>query len=234
MELDWSTQSPHIRTLFHPWQPGDGYDEAEIEAAEARLGLRLPATRRNFYLACGRRTDLTAMNHGLLSPDHLEMRENTLLFWEENQAVWYWGVHREVLEEADPPVALHFYISAAGRVKLERTWEPIHPQLSFALDDMVYHHAFVPGGAIHGGWTRLSGFHDDMPAGQVAWLEEEWSKAIVTPLCFGMDVDLPREHWPTLYVRDGQAFWVLAMAAREAEALDEIGQRFRFPWQKRW
>lgn len=23
-----SEQSPHIRTLFRPWQPGDGYDEA--------------------------------------------------------------------------------------------------------------------------------------------------------------------------------------------------------------
>jgi len=38
----------HIRTLFHPWQPGDGYDEAEIEAAEARLGLRLPNPLRRF------------------------------------------------------------------------------------------------------------------------------------------------------------------------------------------
>ncbi len=48
MEPDWSEQSPHIRTLFRPWQPGDGYDEAEIEAAEARLGVRLPTTLRNF------------------------------------------------------------------------------------------------------------------------------------------------------------------------------------------
>ncbi len=48
MEPDWSEQSPHIRTLFRPWQPGDGYDEAEIEAAEARLGVRLPASLRNF------------------------------------------------------------------------------------------------------------------------------------------------------------------------------------------
>jgi hypothetical protein len=60
MELDWSEQSPHIRSLYHPWQPGDGYDEAEIEAAEARLGFRLPSTLRNFYLAWGRRQDLTS------------------------------------------------------------------------------------------------------------------------------------------------------------------------------
>ena len=25
MEFDWSEQSPHIRSLYRPWQPGDGY-----------------------------------------------------------------------------------------------------------------------------------------------------------------------------------------------------------------
>lgn len=73
-----------------------------------------------------------------------------------------------------------------------------------------------------------------MPAGQLAWLEEHWSKATVTPLAFGMDLELPVDEWPTLYVRDGQAFWFGAMAARDVDALDEIGRRFRFPWQKRW
>ena len=43
MELDWSVQSSHIRTLFRPWQPGDGEDEATIQAAEERLGVGLPA-----------------------------------------------------------------------------------------------------------------------------------------------------------------------------------------------
>ena len=61
MELDWSAQSPHIRSLFHPWQPGDGYEEADIVAAEKRLGVRLPTTLRNFYLAWGKRKDLTLM-----------------------------------------------------------------------------------------------------------------------------------------------------------------------------
>ena len=59
MELDWSEQSPHIRTLFRPWQPGEGYDEADIPEAEARLGVRLPPLLRNFYLAWGMRHDLT-------------------------------------------------------------------------------------------------------------------------------------------------------------------------------
>lgn len=227
MELDWSRQSAHIRTLFRPWQPGDGYEEAMIEEVEARLGLRLPTILRNFYLAWGRRRDLVRLEYPLLSPGKLQVREDTLLFWVENQAVLYWGVPSAAVEETDPPVV----VTLSGP---ELHWKPSHATLSSFLDDLVYFHAFLPGGAIHGGWTRLYGFHDDLPAGQVAWLEEEWDKAIVTPLAFGLDLDLPIEEWPTLYVRDGQAFWWRAMAAREAEALDEISQRFRFPWLKRW
>jgi cell wall assembly regulator SMI1 len=101
MELDWSAQSPHIRSLFHPWQPGDGYDEATIQAAEARLGVRLPATLRNFYKAWGRRRDMTQMRNPLLPPEELEIREDTLIFWVENQAVLYWGVPSAALEEAE-------------------------------------------------------------------------------------------------------------------------------------
>lgn len=44
MELDWFVQSPHISALFHPWQPGDGYHEAILQAAEAGLAVRLPVT----------------------------------------------------------------------------------------------------------------------------------------------------------------------------------------------
>jgi cell wall assembly regulator SMI1 len=87
MELDWSAQSPHIRPLFRPWQPGDGYDEATIQEAEARLGIRLPTTLRNFYQAWGKREDMTAIQNPLLPPDHLLLRGDVLEFWMENQAV---------------------------------------------------------------------------------------------------------------------------------------------------
>jgi hypothetical protein len=80
MELDWSEQSSHIRTLFRPWQPGDGYDEATLQAPEVQLGLRLPATLRTFYLVWGRRRDLTQLIDPLLAPDALQMRTDTLVF----------------------------------------------------------------------------------------------------------------------------------------------------------
>src|SRR5215469_1109331 len=100
MELDWSEQSPHIRSLFRPWQPGDGYDEATLQMAETRLGVRLPRALRQFYLAWGRRSDLTKKQQPLLSPDELEFRGDVLFFWDENQSVVLWGIRCELLEEA--------------------------------------------------------------------------------------------------------------------------------------
>ena len=230
MELDWSEQSPHIRTLFRPWQPGDGYDEATIQVAEARLGLRLPAPLRTLYRAWGRRQDLTESYNGLLHPEQLALGEATLAFCVENQEACYWGVRREALTEENPPVVKTDTLGSTWKVTLELDWTPSHAHLSDFLDDLTYKHAFY-GGALHGGSTDL--YSPDLPAHNIAWLEEYWSKATVTTLVFGFDTDSP----PTLYVRDGQAFWEspgCSMAAREAEALDEIGQWFQLTWKHRW
>ncbi len=234
MELDWSAQSPHIRTLFRPWQPGDGYDEATIQAAEERLGIRLPATLRNFYLAWGKRRDLTEQVDYLLHPDQLEMREDTFLFAAENQAVWYGGVPCEALEEADPPVVVGNPDEWLEVMKSGMIWRQSHAHLSGFLDDLTYLHAFC-GGAIHGGYTQPTS--PPLPAHHIAWLEENWSKAAATPMAFQMVPDPTMKKWPTLYVRDGQAFWTFgpcSLAARDAEAVDEIAQRFQITWATRW
>lgn len=238
MELDWSEQSSHIRSLYRPWQPGDGYEEAEIEAAEARLGIRLPATLRNFYRAWGKRRDLASLVDPLLPPNELEMREDTLLFWVENQAAYFWGIRREALEETDPSVYVQFSERGEWAMEEELRRNPTHPHLSNFLDDMGYLHAFCRGGAIHGGWTKHP--IPDLPAQHIAWLEENWNKARVTPRVFGLDPTI--ENWatlygPTLYVRDGVAFWwssVGCLAAHEADVVDEIAQRFQINWVERW
>jgi hypothetical protein len=229
MELDWSEQSPHIRTLYLPWQPGDGYDEATIQAAEARLGVRLPATLRNFYLAWGRRKDLTQMDDHLMNPDQLRIETDLLLFCWENQVVCSWGVRREALEEADPPVVTQFSRPSEEEVALGLDWMSTHTHLSSFLDDMTYGHA-IAGGAIH---KAFSASVAPQPQ-QIAWLEEHWQKAQVTPMCFGLDPedDAP----PTLYIRKGQALvWTYRcdVAAGSAEALDEIAQALQITWVHR-
>lgn len=229
MELDWSEQSPHIRTLFRPWQPGDGYDEATIQAAEARLGVRLSATLRNFYQAWGRRRDVTRLGDPLLSPDELKLRDETLLFWVENQGVFYWGVPCEALGEADPPVV----VTEGGPVL---HWIPSQVCLSRFLDALTYNHAFCQGGAPHGGWADTPFLV--LPSHHLAWLEAQWSKVTFRPIVFGLVPDPDQYPWVTLYGRDGQALTsfdgYVMVAAREAESLDEIAQVLQITWSKRW
>ena len=87
MELDWSVQSSHIRTLFRPWQPGDGKDGAIIQAAEERLGVDLPATLRNFYLAWGKRRDLMFNDFFLLDSDEVGIEAHALYFCGQTRGV---------------------------------------------------------------------------------------------------------------------------------------------------
>lgn len=231
MNLDWSEQSPHIRTLYHPWQPGDGYEEDVILAAEARIGARLPASLRTFYHAWGRRWDLTQINQHVVGPVGLVRRPDALIFCVENQGCCWWAIERHVLEEPDPPVV----IADPGNwdikdIHASLTWMPSHAHLSDFLDDLAYFHAFS-GGAIHGGYTRYFR-HQEY---QNAWLEQHWRRTDVGSLCFGrVDVDGEDFHF---YVRDGQAlkwFRGCSAAVRKVEDLDEIAQELQFTWTHRW
>jgi hypothetical protein len=79
----------------------------------------------------------------------------------------------------------------------------------------------------------------------IAWLEENWSKATVGWFFSDREPDSPIDStWPALYVRDGQAFFqfpgsislgpMCCLAAREAEALDEIARALQITWEERW
>jgi hypothetical protein len=249
MELDWSEQSAHIRSLYRPWEPGDGYDEETLQAAEARLGVRLPLMLQQFFLGWGQRVDMTRRMHPLLPPDQLKIKDGALLFWAENQAVVLWGVLREVLDEADPSVVV------AWNVEEGLQWTPSHARLSDFFDDLTYFHALV-GGAIHGGRSA----EVVQEPQQIRWLENQWSKARVGPACFGWPPDTTI--YPTLYTRAGQAlywedsrwraevrseetlsgivqtlFWDTSRwhaATNSEEALDEIAQELQIPWAVRW
>jgi hypothetical protein len=235
-ELDWSAQSPHIRSLFRPWQPGDGYDEAALLAAEARLlpgGARLPATLRAFYRAWGERDDLTDRNEHLLAPEQWVIHSGALIFCAENQACAYWALPLESLEQPDPAV----YISDSGwevltgEVKAEFEWQPSYWHVSTFLDGLTYLHAFS-GGAVHGAGT---GRIQVLPE-QVAWLERDWGTVTwFTPQVRGTE---PQMIGSTLYVRDGQAVDVwpsrVNAVAKSVEALDRVAHGLGLAWKGRW
>lgn len=116
-----------------PLRPGDGNDAAELDKAEQRLGLRLPAALREACMLFGRRDDLCRNQDRLLPPDELDVRAGALIYQEGNQGAVHWGILAEDLDADDPPVV--------ARPDLRETsaqrWEPWADRLSAALIECV-------------------------------------------------------------------------------------------------
>ncbi|MCO1657146.1 SMI1/KNR4 family protein [Pseudonocardia humida] len=129
-----------------PVAAGDGCTEEELLAAEARLGLPLPAPLRAVYALIGRRTDLTRTQDRLLSPDQVDVDDSgeVLVFRVENQCVAEWGVPLPAVTEPDPPVV--FRPDAADRAG--RTWRPFLDRVSAACVEMVLSEWMLSGGEL--------------------------------------------------------------------------------------
>lgn len=91
-----------------PLVDGDGWRDAELEAAERRLGVPLPAALREAYRLFGRRRDLTSNQDTLLDPAELyvEPTGEALIFRVESQGFAHWGVLTADLGQPDPPVVV--------------------------------------------------------------------------------------------------------------------------------
>jgi hypothetical protein len=91
------------RVYGRPLMRGDAEPVARILKAERRLGLRLPAAMRDFYLVAGRAQENLEHNR-LAPPQHLEVEGRYLVFMEENQGVVDWGLRVSTIAAADPNV----------------------------------------------------------------------------------------------------------------------------------
>lgn len=89
-----------------PLTEDDGWAKADLQAAEQRLGVRLPPAIHEAYGLFGRRGDLTSVQDRLLGPKELavDAAGDVLVYRVENQAVDVWGVPLAALEQPDPPV----------------------------------------------------------------------------------------------------------------------------------
>jgi len=234
--LDWSEQSPHIRSLFRLWHPGDGYEEDMIAAAEARClagGQHLATTLRSFYGTWGRRRDLTQMNEYLLSPEEWVVHSGALIFCVENQATAYWALPLESLAVLDPAVVVAYAgpERSVWEVTAELHWRHSHRRVSAFLDALTFMHAFS-GGALHGAKSaRVPALPE-----QIAWLEQDWRTAAVASLAY-TDPEVAIPLGSPLYVREGQAvewFDRFFAVANSAQALDEIARSLEIDWVTRW
>ena len=151
-EAFWNDYNRLVARLMPPLAPGDGVPEAEIAAAEARIGLKLPIILRlrlklppmlrEFYALAGSREDINGASDRLLPLGELEVEDHVLVFYEENQSVFLWGLDL-TSDDPDPPV-LH------SEQRSTRSWEPEHNHLSDFLTAMLFWQA-VNGGMSYNG-----------------------------------------------------------------------------------
>lgn len=89
-----------------PIGPGDGVAADALDAAEARLGVRLPEAVREAYRMFGRRDDITSANGTLLEPGRLDYdaTRQLLVFRVAHQGLEYYAVSLADPANPDPPV----------------------------------------------------------------------------------------------------------------------------------
>lgn len=90
------------RYLGRPWKAADGLPKTDVEQAQARLVIKLPAGLRSFYLTLGALPELCSIHNVILPPKDLRFQEDYLVFMDENQEVVSWGMRREDLPAANP------------------------------------------------------------------------------------------------------------------------------------
>ncbi|GAA3060106.1 MULTISPECIES: hypothetical protein [Actinomycetes] len=92
--------------LDEKWTPQEGYSAEELgdALAEAELpdGVRLPLVLEEFYRALGRCEELMEAHHFFFDPDELEVEDGHLLFLEDEDERWVWGIPVDILDVPDP------------------------------------------------------------------------------------------------------------------------------------
>lgn len=113
----------------------DGWTEADLDAAEERLGLRLPTALREAYLLFGRRQDLTSNHDVLLGPAELYVdgAKEALVFRHENQGAASWGILVDSLQDEDPAVFIRLDLAD----KSAERWEGWLERLSLCFLEII-------------------------------------------------------------------------------------------------
>ncbi|MCW1250557.1 hypothetical protein ODZ83_10285 [Acaricomes phytoseiuli] len=84
--------------LGENWQEEDGIPTEELDAD---LELLIPQALREFYLALGN-TELMEAHYYFWDPDELEINDGYLLFIEDEEELFTWGVKADQVDLPDP------------------------------------------------------------------------------------------------------------------------------------
>ncbi|WET76226.1 SMI1/KNR4 family protein [Amycolatopsis sp. QT-25] len=204
-----------------PLGQDDGCGEAELTAAEDRLGLRLPAALREAYGLFGRRADLTSNQDELFSPDELDVDEagEVLVFRVENQGAASWGVPLADLDAADPPVVMRPDLED----KQAESWDAWLDRFSLACVEVVLSESLFSDDELGG--------HRELTEQDVALLEQLYARLPMPE--YPASQTGPGIRWfagPDLVLReDGrQVLWV---RGRTAESFEEVLHALPGEWE---
>lgn len=120
----------------------DGCPATEIDDAEARLGIKVPVSLREYYLFSGREKRINQIHNRLRPPEKWSVKSNYLVFMEENQCVVYWGVPAEQGPNTDAPVSQGVNLREKGV-----EWHAEHDSCFTFLNVVAIWHASY-GGAV--------------------------------------------------------------------------------------
>lgn len=81
--------------LGRPLTAQDGIEQAVFIQIEENLGQPLPAPLKSFYQAVGKLPQFMSAYQLFALPEQLAIKNNLLVFLEENQGVCYWGVDQQ-------------------------------------------------------------------------------------------------------------------------------------------
>ena len=216
----WSLLKDFIAEWHSPLQAGDGYSAAELDAAEQRLGLKLPVVLRECYGFAGRFIEtfsvdpyaFTYLNELSIEEDGREM----LWLFAETQAIVSWGIRLKDLTQDDPPVYSENTYASAEPFLANKTFS------EFVLQTVVHQTAC---------FTEIGGNASG----------KENTAAIV--IANFQPLGLPAWHWPSdpaqLYGgddvlieldRDGNKYCHIWVAARTENALHDAVKLFGLGW----
>lgn len=92
------------RYLEDEWQPVDGIPADELDELLEDHDFEIPLVLREFYLAVGGCEELMEAYHYFWDPEELEMEDGYLLFLEDEDEQYTWGVRGDQLTVPDPIV----------------------------------------------------------------------------------------------------------------------------------
>lgn len=90
--------------LEDAWHEEDGIPADELDEVLSEHDLSIPLVLREFYLAVGGCDDLMEAYHFFWDPEELEIEDGFLMFLEDEDEAFTWGIREDQLDIPDPIV----------------------------------------------------------------------------------------------------------------------------------